>query len=134
MTCTNCSTSIEKHLSNSVEGILDAKVNLLVNKAYVKHDLNIIRPRKIIEEISDIGFEAELQPENENLDIREITKAEVTKFKKKFLLCLFLYLPMVILIWIIPYVGALTPFMTSVQLFNGITLYVFIAFVLSTII
>ena len=61
MTCTNCSTAIEKHLGNSVEGILDAKVNLLTHKATVKHDLSKIRPRKIIEEIEDIGFGADLQ-------------------------------------------------------------------------
>jgi Cu+-exporting ATPase len=41
---------------------------------------------------------------------------------------------MVFLIWVIPYFDALKPFMTSVQIFNGITLYVLIAFFCSTII
>ena len=45
-----------------------------------------------------------------------------------------LYFPMLVLIWIIPYVEVLKPFMTGVELFNGITLYIFIAFILSTII
>ena len=51
---------IESHLS-TLEGIESATVNILTNEAYIKHDLNIIRPRKIIEEISKLGqFETEL--------------------------------------------------------------------------
>ena len=75
-----------------------------------------------------------MKPENQSLDIRDITKGEVIKYRNKFLLSFSLYVPMLFLIWVIPYVDALKPFMTSVQLFNGITLYVFIAFVCSTII
>jgi Cu+-exporting ATPase len=41
---------------------------------------------------------------------------------------------MAFLIWVVPYVDALKPFMISVKLFNGITLYCFIAFLCSTII
>jgi len=120
---------------NSIEGIKSAKVNILTKKAYINHDLNIIRPRRIISEISKMGtFETELQPENQSIDIRDITKAEVLKYKKKFLLSFSLYVPMLFLIWVVPYVEALKPFMTSVELFNGITLYVFIAFCCSTII
>jgi Cu+-exporting ATPase len=106
-----------------------------MKKAYITHDLNIIRARKIIEEISKLGsFETELQPENQSIDIRDITKAEVIKYRNKFLLSFSLYIPMLFLIWVIPYVDALKPFMTSVELFNGVTLYVFIAFCCSTII
>lgn len=47
----SCQNKIEKNL-NLIEGIESAKVNILMKKAYIKHDLNIIRPRKIIEEIS----------------------------------------------------------------------------------
>jgi hypothetical protein len=90
-------------------------VNILLNGAIINHDLRIIRPRKIIEEISKLGkFETELQPENQDIDIRDVTKAEVTKYKKKFLLSLSLYLPMAFLIWVVPYVAALKSFMTSV--------------------
>jgi len=60
MTCTNCSGAIEKHLGNSVEGIVEVKVSLMTHKATVKHDISKIRPRKIIEEIEDIGFGADL--------------------------------------------------------------------------
>jgi Cu+-exporting ATPase len=59
MTCANCSNAIEKHL-NSVTGIKSISVSLVTNKATVEADTDIIGPRKIIEEIEDIGFEAEL--------------------------------------------------------------------------
>lgn len=40
---------------------------------------------------------------------------------------------MSILIWVVPYFQSLKPFMTSLALFKGITLYVLIAFALSTL-
>lgn len=77
MTCANCSTAIEKHLTNSVEGIKVARVNLLISQAYVEYDRNTIRPRQIMAEISDLGFDSELQPQNEKVDLRDITRTEV---------------------------------------------------------
>ena len=73
MTCTNCSSAIENHFKNSVKGAIGISVSLLTNKATVKHDLNLLRPRKIIEEIGDLGFEAELLPSNDSIDFREIS-------------------------------------------------------------
>jgi hypothetical protein len=56
----------------------------MTNKALVKYDSGVIGPRKIISEIEDIGFEAELQPNDGAIDIREIVKREVDKYKTKF--------------------------------------------------
>jgi len=55
-----------------------------------------------------------LKPENQSLDIRDITKGEVIKYRNKFLLSFSLYVPMLFLIWVVPYVDALKPFMTGV--------------------
>ena len=60
MTCSSCSSAIENHFRNSFEGVIGVKVSLLTNKAVVNHDQAKIRPRKIIEEIEDLGFKAEL--------------------------------------------------------------------------
>ena len=65
MTCTNCSSAIENHFNTSVEGAISISVSLMTNKAVIKHDLSLLRPRKIISEIEDLGFEAELQPTND---------------------------------------------------------------------
>jgi cation transport ATPase len=134
MTCKMCSSAIENHFNKHVEGIKAVSVSLLTNKALIKHDLNIIRPRKIILEIEDLGFGATFQPANEQVDIREITRGEVLKYRNKFILTFLLYLPLAILIWIVPNSAALRPFMTSVQLWNGNTLYILICTICSTII
>lgn len=78
MTCAACSGAIEKHLK-SVEGVTSVQVSLLTHKASVTHDLAKIRPRKIIEEIEDIGFGAELEPDESKSDIRDIVKQELSK-------------------------------------------------------
>lgn len=83
MTCANCSNAIEKHL-NSVAGVKSISVSLVTNKATVQADTDIIGPRKIIEEIEDIGFEAELQLKDSSLNIKDIVRKEVDKFKLKF--------------------------------------------------
>ena len=59
MTCASCSGAIEKHF-NQLEGINSIAVSLLTNKASIFYDSDVIGPRKIISEIEDIGFEAEL--------------------------------------------------------------------------
>ena len=134
MTCTNCSGAIEKHLGNSVEGIVEVKVSLMTHKATVKHDISKIRPRKIIEEIEDIGFGADLQQADDNIDIREIVRGEMLKYRAKVITAWLLYIPMAFFIWIMPYVEALKPFMKSYIVWNGCPLYVFLNFIFSGII
>lgn len=77
MTCAACSGSIEKYFGHDLPGILSCSVSLLTNKASIKYDYQVIKPRQIIEEIEDLGFEAELQPNDQNVDIRDIVAAEV---------------------------------------------------------
>lgn len=59
---------------------------------------------------------------------------EVKKYEKKLILCLILYIPISILIWVVPYVKALKNFMVIVQFFKGNTLYVMLTFAMATII
>lgn len=74
MTCANCSNAITKHFEKSVEGINSINVSLVTHMAVINHDMSIIRPRRIIEEIEDLGFEAEIRPNNDTIDIREVTR------------------------------------------------------------
>jgi Cu+-exporting ATPase len=131
MTCASCSNGIEKHLK-TCDGIKLISVNVLTNKARVEYDITVIRPRKIIQEIEDTGFDAELQPEDDQSDIREIVKMEMLKYRKKFFIGLSIYIPIAILIWVVPYVG-LRGAMVAPNIWRGNTLYVFVIFVLSSI-
>ena len=134
MTCAACSGSIENHLGNAVEGIQSVNVSLLTNKAIVRHDLDKIRPRKIIEEVEDLGFEAELLAGDESVDVRSIVRSEMLKYRLNFLVALALYSPMVFFIWVMPYVDGLKPFMTEFDIVNGTTIYVFINGIVSSVI
>lgn len=93
-----------------------------------------MRPRQIIEEIEDLGFEAELQPDNDSIDIRELVKGEVIKYRKRLIAALLMYLPIAIFIWMVPYVDPMMGFMTNYPIYKGNTLYILIIMILSTII
>ena len=56
----------------------------------------------------------------------------MTKYKAKFTMAFFIYLPIAILIWIVPYVG-LSGLMVAPIVWNGNSLYVFVVFALSTV-
>jgi len=133
MTCASCSGAIEKHFKTSVEGAISINISLLTNKAVVKHDTSKLRPRQIISEIEDLGFEADLQPSNESIDIREIVKVEVDKYRAKLFLALALYAPLCFFIWIVPYTS-MKSMMIDVQIWRGNTLYVFVIGILASII
>jgi P-type Cu+ transporter len=133
MTCASCSGAIEKHFKTAVEGALSINISLLTNKAVIKHDTTKLRARMIISEIEDLGFEAELQPSNETVDIREIVKEEVKKYLNRLKLALLLYIPISFLIWVVPYTG-MKSFMTSLLIWRGNSLYVFLNMILAGVI
>ncbi|GFZ06056.1 copper-exporting ATPase [Actinidia rufa] len=62
MTCAACSNSVEGAL-RSVDGVLQASVALLQNKADVVFDPNLVKEEDIKNAIEDAGFEAEVLPE-----------------------------------------------------------------------
>ena len=113
MTCSSCTGAIEKHIK-SLPGALDINISLLTNRAIISHDYSLLGARKIISEIEDIGFEAELVPSNETVDIREVVKSEVLKYRSKVIMGALFYFPIAILIWVVPYVDGLKFMMTDV--------------------
>jgi Cu+-exporting ATPase len=134
MTCASCTGAIENYFGNNLPGIVRINVSLLTNKAIIKYDYEIIKPRKIIEEIEDLGFEAELQPNDGTIDIRDIVKKEVDKYKNKLVLCALLYIPMIILIWIVPYSPHyLKDFMSVLPIIRGSTFYILLCFLMASI-
>lgn len=59
---------------------------------------------------------------------------EVEKYKTKVILCACLYLPISVLIWVVPYSKYLMGFMTVVPIFRGSTLYILMCFLMASII
>lgn len=61
MTCSSCSGAIERHFSKmKKDGVVSASVNLLTNTAVIDYEPSKLGARHLIEEIGDLGFEAEL--------------------------------------------------------------------------
>lgn len=56
MTCSACSSRIEKVL-NKKDGVINANVNLLANKATVEYDEERIKPIDLVEVIQDTGYD-----------------------------------------------------------------------------
>lgn len=81
-----------------------------------------------------MGFESELKIKNEDADIRKISAKEVEKYASKVKMCVFMYIPLLILIWIVPFVPHLDSIMLGINLWRGNTLYVLICLVFASII
>ena len=102
MTCAACQGSIENHL-RSVEGITLASVSLLTHKATIEYSPKMIGIRSIIEEVEAIGFSAKYEASSDKSDIRKIIGESVRHYRRKFFTSLVLFLPILFLIWIMPY-------------------------------
>ncbi len=68
MTCTNCSSTVEKALNN-LTGVISANVNFAAEKAYVEYDPEAISPRELKQAVDDSGYEAVL-PEKDLVTVQ----------------------------------------------------------------
>ena len=66
------------------------------------------------------------------MDIRDIVQSEVEKYRQRLVSCVTLYLPIALLVWVVPYVQSLSPMMGQFILIRGISAYVLLIFVMST--
>ena len=57
MTCAACSTRIEKGL-NKMDGVLQANVNLALEKATVEYNPSAISPKDLIQKVENLGYGA----------------------------------------------------------------------------
>lgn len=85
-----------------------------------------------MEEIECLGFEANYEAKSDKSDIRVIVNSELKKYKLKFYMSLALAMPVIILIYIIPF--AYSDFITSFILWNNVPLYVYLNALFSTVI
>ena len=79
-----------------------------------------------------LGFDARYEAHSENTDIRQILEESVNKHRSKFYLSLTLFAPIMVLIWILPFVKP--SWVTALNLLNGVPLYVYLTAGFSTII
>ena len=120
---------------SQMPGIVDCSVNTAVvpNVINVSYRQNGTPLREIIEKVKELGYtQAAFLPNKEENNISMILQKEVKRYRNKFLWSLIIELPILVLMWIIPYTNP--SFLTAHILFNGMPLYIFILLVLSSII
>lgn len=79
-----------------------------------------------------MGFEAKYEPKSDKADIRVIVQESVRRYQRKFIICLILQIPILILMWIFPY--AYPSFLTKYNGLNGVPLFIYLNLVFASFI
>lgn len=93
MTCAACSARIEKGL-NKMDGVLQANVNLALEKASVEYNPSQISTKDLIQKVENLGYGAmvkDVENEKEAVDYRQ---KEIEKQQGKFIFSMILSLPL----------------------------------------
>ena len=93
MTCASCSSRVEKAL-NRKEGVNNATVNLLSNRATVEFDDEKINEVSIIKAIEKTGYKAELEIERDIGRDKNLRDKEIKSLKTSFIISLVLSIPL----------------------------------------
>lgn len=110
----------------------DVAISLLTHKGTIQYKPKLIGIRDLIDEIEQLGFSAKYEPRSDKSDIRHIVNESVMRYRKKFFICLAIQIPILVLMWIIPYAAPM--FLTMVHVVNGVPLFVLLTAFFSTII
>jgi len=121
MTCSNCTSSIEDGLAK-VPGVLAVSVALATQQCVVRIDRTLVTSRELVEQISDLGFDAVLSSATNSTQIESLTRAkEVAEWRSRFLWALTFAIPVFLISMILPHIN----FFASIlhwRLINGLTL------------
>ena len=93
MTCAACSTRIEKGL-NKMEGVLQANVNLALEKASVEFNPSAISTKDLIQKVESLGYGAMVKNDENEKEAVDYRQKEIEKQQGKFLFAAILSLPL----------------------------------------
>ena len=116
-------------------GVLDCQVetSFLPNLVRISHKIDGTPLREIIAKLHELGYpSATYKPQQEDNSLKDSLEREVKHFRKKFLIALIVEIPILVLMWVIPYTNP--DFLTDHIVFNGMPLYIFLLLGLSSII
>ncbi|XP_037291835.2 copper-transporting ATPase 2 isoform X3 [Rhipicephalus microplus] len=99
MTCASCVSSIESNLLKR-PGVTKASISLATQRGHFEFDTELIGPRRLIQAIEELGFEASPATVNK-LDVDHLTHvAEIRKWRRAFLISLICGIPtMVVMVY-----------------------------------
>ena len=92
MTCAACATRIEKGL-NKMDGVLQANVNLALEKASVEFNPSAISTKDIIQKVENLGYGAMVKSDENEKEAVDYRQKEIEKQTGKFIFSAILSLP-----------------------------------------
>ena len=93
MTCAACSTRIEKGL-NKMDGVLQANVNLALEKASVEFNPSAISTKDLIQKVESLGYGAMVKSDENEKEAVDYRQKEIEKQQGKFIFSAILSLPL----------------------------------------
>ncbi|KZW01270.1 heavy metal translocatin [Exidia glandulosa HHB12029] len=130
MTCSTCTNSVESGL-RELPGVTDVAVNLLAGTCRVAFDRAFVGPRDLVERISDAGFDAMLDDQDNATQLRSLTRTkEIHEWRARFWFSLAFAVPVFLVSMVLPHIHFLMPIMLF-HLCNGIVLKDLIALCLT---
>ncbi|TRM65586.1 E1-E2 ATPase-domain-containing protein [Schizophyllum amplum] len=94
MTCSSCTSSVEKGLRAMPE------------TCNIEFDPAMVKPRELIESIEDMGFDAMLSDHDDATQLKSLTRAkEVMEWRSRFILALCFAIPVFLLSMVLPKIG-----------------------------
>ncbi|MEC1720820.1 heavy metal translocating P-type ATPase [Schinkia azotoformans] len=93
MTCAACATRIEKGI-NKMDGVLEANVNLALEKASVVFNPSIIATNDLIQKVEALGYGAIIKSDDNENDATDHRQKEIEKQQGKFIFSAILSLPL----------------------------------------
>ncbi|KAI9355933.1 E1-E2 ATPase-domain-containing protein [Zopfochytrium polystomum] len=135
MTCASCVAGIEAAVSD-MDGVKKIGVSLLTNRAIIEYDPRTIGPRKLMEQINDMGYEATPAPEVDSSALsKERYKKELDNYRNLTIAAFMFALPTIIVSMVF---GMALPESNPIreglmkEVLRGLSVEAFIGFLLST--
>ncbi|MFD2444387.1 heavy metal translocating P-type ATPase [Bacillus sp. CGMCC 1.16607] len=93
MTCAACATRIEKGL-NKMDGVMNANVNLALEKASVEYNPSLLSPKEMIQKVEKLGYGASVKSDESEKETVDKRLKEIETQQGKFIFSLILSLPL----------------------------------------
>lgn len=94
-------------------------------------DINKIGIRQVLETVNYGKFSASLKEKSTKVDLRKMLEEECGEKRHRMIISVVMWIPILVLIWLIPNISPLNKFTTLFSTPNGPTLYVYITAILS---
>lgn len=109
MTCSACSTSVERTVAN-IEGVRSVNVNLLANNMVVEFDEEIVDQRKIIDAVKGAGYDAAVAGQKAGTQDQQTNhiQAEIAEMKTRSIVSL-IFMTILLYVAMGPMVGLPLP-------------------------